>query len=134
MNAVHPRLPALHAGDAVGNEALLKGVFMSIGGLDDAAASAIVDAIVDWRDGDDLRRPSGAESGDYRAANSNYTPANANFETVGEMSRVLGVTPHPHFASTGSSTSSTPPRRAAPTTASAGSRSAATPPAANWYW
>jgi general secretion pathway protein K len=76
-----------------GNAALLKGVFMTIGGLDDAAASAIVDAIADWRDGDDLRRPGGAESGDYRAANSNYTPANANFETVAELSRVLGVTP-----------------------------------------
>jgi general secretion pathway protein K len=77
----------------VGHEALLKGVFMSIGGLDDASASAIVDAIVDWRDGDDLRRPNGAESGDYRAANSSYAPANSSFETVGELSRVLGVTP-----------------------------------------
>lgn len=75
------------------SEQLLKGMFVNIGGLDDATASAIVDAIIDWRDPDELRRPSGAEAPDYRGANSNYTPANGAFETVGELSRVLGVTP-----------------------------------------
>ncbi|HVF64198.1 MAG TPA: hypothetical protein VNE58_09410 [Casimicrobiaceae bacterium] len=74
-------------------EPLLKGLLMNVGGLDDAQASALVDAIVDWRDPDELRRPNGAEAPEYRAANSNYTPANARFETVGEVSRVLGMTP-----------------------------------------
>ena len=74
-------------------EPLLKNVFVVLGEMDDAAASALVDAIVDWRDADDLRRPSGAEAPDYRAANSNYTPTNRDFETIGELSRVLGVTP-----------------------------------------
>jgi general secretion pathway protein K len=74
-------------------EPLLKNVFVVLGEIDDAAASALVDAIVDWRDADDLRRPSGAEAPDYRAANSNYTPTNRDFETIGELSRVLGVTP-----------------------------------------
>ena len=77
----------------VGAEPLLKNLFVVLGELDDAAASALVDAIVDWRDADELRRPSGAEAADYRAANSNYTPSNRDFETVGELSRVLGVTP-----------------------------------------
>ena len=74
-------------------EALLKNVFVVLGEIDDAAASALVDAIADWRDADDMRRPAGAEAADYRAANSNYTPTNRDFETVGELSRVLGVTP-----------------------------------------
>jgi len=74
-------------------EPLLKNVFVVLGEMDDAAASALVDAIVDWRDADDLRRPSGAEAPDYRAANSNYTPTNRDFESIGELSRVLGVTP-----------------------------------------
>jgi general secretion pathway protein K len=74
-------------------EPLLKSMFTNIGGLTDVEASAIVDAIVDWRDADDLRRPNGAEAGDYRSANSQYTPSNSAFESVGELSRVLGMTP-----------------------------------------
>ncbi|HVE48754.1 MAG TPA: hypothetical protein VNG69_03945 [Casimicrobiaceae bacterium] len=74
-------------------EPLLRGLFVNVGGLDDAQASAIVDAIVDWRDADDLRRPNGAEAADYRSANSQYLPTNSGFETVGELSRVLGMTP-----------------------------------------
>jgi len=74
-------------------EPLLKGVFVNLAGMTDAEATAIVEAIVDWRDPDELRRPNGAEAPEYRAANSNYTPSNRPFETVGELSRVLGVTP-----------------------------------------
>ena len=74
-------------------EPLLKGMFVNLAGLPDAEATALVEAIADWRDPDDLRRPNGAEASDYRAAQSNYSPANSRFETVGELSRVLGVTP-----------------------------------------
>ncbi|HEX7327306.1 MAG TPA: hypothetical protein VF428_02060 [Casimicrobiaceae bacterium] len=72
---------------------LIKSLLMQVGGMDDASASALVDAIADWRDPDDLRRPNGAEATDYKAAHLNYGPANAPFETVGEVSRVLGMTP-----------------------------------------
>jgi len=75
------------------NEVLLKGLMMQVGELDPEAASRIVDAILDWRDADDLRRPNGAEQADYRAANLKYGPGNAPFESVGEFGRVLGVTP-----------------------------------------
>ena len=71
-------------------DALLKSMLMVIGGLDEPAAGALVDAIADWRDADDLRRPNGAEAPDYRAANLKYGPANAPFETIGEVARVLG--------------------------------------------
>jgi general secretion pathway protein K len=74
-------------------EPLLKSLFVNLVALSDAEATAVVEAIADWRDADDLRRPNGAEAPDYRAANSNYTPANRPFETVGELSRVLGITP-----------------------------------------
>ena len=75
------------------NETLLKGLLMSSGGLDDPTATRVLDAILDWRDADDLKRPNGAEEADYRAAGLTYGPANAPFETVGELARVLGMTP-----------------------------------------
>jgi general secretion pathway protein K len=74
-------------------DALIKGLLVNVGGMDDAAAGALVDAIADWRDPDDLRRPNGAEAPEYLAANLKYGPSNAPFETVGEVSRVLGMKP-----------------------------------------
>ena len=73
-------------------DAFLKNLLVVIGGLDDTAAATLLDAIVDWRDPDDLRRPNGAELPEYRAANLKYGPANASFETIGEVARVLGMT------------------------------------------
>ena len=72
---------------------LLIGLMNNVGGLDADAAARIVDAILDWRDADDVRHPNGAEAADYRAADLDYGPANAPFESVGEFARVLGVTP-----------------------------------------
>ena len=66
---------------------------MTAGELDEPSAARLVDAIGDWKDADDLRRPNGAEAADYQAAGSPYLPANALFETVPELQRVLGMTP-----------------------------------------
>lgn len=74
-------------------EPLLKGLLMSAVGLKFEDADRIVDAIMDWRDPDDLKRVHGAEASDYKAAGRNYVPANANFETIEEVQRVLGMTP-----------------------------------------
>ena len=74
-------------------EPLLKGLLQNVGGLDAEAAQRVMEAILDWRDADDLRRPNGAEAADYRAAGLKYVPSNASFENVGELRRVLGVTP-----------------------------------------
>jgi hypothetical protein len=52
------------------NEPLLRGVLQSAGGLDPDAAQRLLEAILDWRDPDELRRPNGAEAADYRAAGS----------------------------------------------------------------
>ncbi|HTS21496.1 MAG TPA: hypothetical protein VMN79_06740 [Casimicrobiaceae bacterium] len=75
------------------SDALLKGLFQTAGGLDGDAAQRIVDVIDDWKDPDDLRRPNGAEAADYQAAGLSYKPANAPFENVAELQRVLGMTP-----------------------------------------
>jgi general secretion pathway protein K len=83
-------------------DALLRGLLMNVGGLDADAATKVVDAILDWRDPDELRRPNGAEAPDYTAAGLKYAPANGPFETTGELARVLGVTPA-LFAKIGSS-------------------------------
>ena len=72
---------------------LLKGLLQNVGGLDAETAQRLVDAIADWRDVDDLRRPNGAEAADYRAAGLKYGPANAPFAVVGELQRVLGMKP-----------------------------------------
>ena len=73
-------------------DTLLKGLIERIGGAEPEVAGKIVDAIVDWRDPDDARRPNGAEEADYRLAGMKQKPANAPFETVNELARVMGMT------------------------------------------
>jgi general secretion pathway protein K len=77
----------------VAREPLLKGLLTSSAGLKPEDADRLVDAIMDWRDPDDAKRLNGAEAPEYRAAGRNYVPANANFETIEELQRVLGMTP-----------------------------------------
>jgi general secretion pathway protein K len=72
-------------------DALIKGLLQTAGGQDDDAAARLVDAIGDWKDVDDLRRPNGAEAPDYQAAGLTYKPGNAPFEAVAELQRVLGM-------------------------------------------
>jgi general secretion pathway protein K len=72
---------------------LVKGLLQTAGGLDADAAGRLLDAIGDWKDADDLRRPNGAEASDYQAAGLTYKPANAPFESTAELLRVLGMTP-----------------------------------------
>jgi general secretion pathway protein K len=73
-------------------DGLLNGLLKTAAGVDDDAASRLVDVIDDWKDADDLRRPNGAEAPDYQAAGLSYKPANAPFEAVAELQRVLGMT------------------------------------------
>ena len=51
------------------------------------------DAILDWRDADDLRLLNGAESREYREAGREMMPANAPFRDIAELQHVLGITP-----------------------------------------
>lgn len=72
-------------------DSLLRGLFLSIG-LPQEQADALADAIIDWRDPDDLRRLHGVEKEDYLAAGRASGPANAKFEAVEELRQVLGMT------------------------------------------
>ena len=73
-------------------DALLKGLFASAG-LADEEATRLVEAVLDWRDADSLRRANGAEEADYRAAGLAYRPANAPFQAIEELQLVLGMRP-----------------------------------------
>ncbi|MED5526790.1 MAG: type II secretion system protein GspK [Pseudomonadota bacterium] len=60
-------------------------------GVGDSERTALVDAILDWRDEDDLQRLDGAESAQYQAAGLDG-PANAPFNSINELRQVLGMT------------------------------------------
>ena len=74
------------------SEALLRGLLLSVG-LSDEEATRLLDAILDWKDVDTLKRPTGAEEPDYRAAGLSYRPANAPFQAIEELQLVLGMRP-----------------------------------------
>lgn len=73
-------------------DALLRGLFLSVG-LKNEQADALLDAVVDWRDADSLKRLHGAEEDDYKAAGLPYRPANAPFQAIEELQLVLGMRP-----------------------------------------
>jgi general secretion pathway protein K len=73
-------------------EPLLKQLFMSAG-ASDGDANAIVAAIKDWTDADNLKRPNGAEADDYRAAGKKVLPKNDFFIAIEELQNVMGVDP-----------------------------------------
>ena len=81
---------------------LLRGLFLSaewagpdgeIVGLGEREADALVDAIRDFADKDDLRRLNGAEDRDYADAGRPWDAKDAPFEAVEELQQVLGMTP-----------------------------------------
>jgi general secretion pathway protein K len=74
------------------SDALLRGLLLS-SGLNDQDATKLLDAILDWRDPDSLKRPNGAEEPDYRDAGLTYKPANSAFQAIEELQLVLGMRP-----------------------------------------
>ncbi len=72
-------------------DALLQGLFASAD-LDPDAAAAMVDAIVDFRDADDLHRLQGAEDREYADAGLPWGAKDAPFEAIEELQQVLGMT------------------------------------------
>lgn len=60
--------------------------------VDADGAFALVDAIRDWTDPDELRRLKGAELEDYLANGRDYGPSNQPFEKIDELALVLGIT------------------------------------------
>jgi general secretion pathway protein K len=69
-------------------QALLVGL-----GLPAEKAAQVAEAIFDFRDEDDERKPNGAESADYRAAGLGWSPKNGPLQSVSELGQVYGLTP-----------------------------------------
>ena len=61
--------------------------------LPEDEASALADAIEDWRDADDLAGLNGAEDPDYEDAGRSYGAKDGPFDSVEELQLVLGVSP-----------------------------------------
>jgi general secretion pathway protein K len=72
------------------NEALLKELMLRAP-VDEELQTKVLNAILDWRDGDDLVRMDGAEKEEYKQAGLSYQPRNKPFQSVDELQMVLGV-------------------------------------------
>jgi general secretion pathway protein K len=73
----------------VRDEVLL--AILRIGGLPDDEAEQVRDAILDWRDDDDVPRARGAEATEYMALPEPLLPRNGKFRSIGELRHVIGV-------------------------------------------
>lgn len=69
---------------------LLGGLMQSVG-LDRHDAEAVAEAIMDWRDEDELKRPRGAETATYEAERLPYGAKNGRFESVDELQQIMGI-------------------------------------------
>jgi len=103
---VHDTGVALHLNEA--SEDMLR-AFMSQGlRIDYATADRLTQAILDWRDEDDLPRINGGEAEQYSRAGAAVLPANRLFADPDELRYVLGMTGElfdrirPHVTVTGS--------------------------------
>ncbi|MBL0142244.1 MAG: general secretion pathway protein GspK [Betaproteobacteria bacterium] len=74
------------------NNELLKGLFR-YAGLGEEEAVKLLDALLDWRDADSLRRPFGAEEPEYAQAGLKGRPADYPFQATEELQLVLGMRP-----------------------------------------
>ena len=59
--------------------------------IDTDKQSKLVNAILDWRDADELVHIDGAEKEEYQEAGLNYQPSNKPFESIEELQLVLGM-------------------------------------------
>ncbi|MCK5828731.1 MAG: general secretion pathway protein GspK [Methylococcales bacterium] len=69
----------------------LLSVFESIN-VEESIAESLSDAIIDWRDSDDVVTENGAELEEYETAGLKYGPRNAAFSNIEEIQMVLGMT------------------------------------------
>lgn len=69
---------------------LLRTLFVAHG-VDPSDATALEDAILDWRDADNERRPLGAESQDYGSVEQGFSPKNGPFSSIDDLRHVRGI-------------------------------------------
>lgn len=73
------------------HETLLKNLLINQG-LNEEQAEALVDAIIDFRDPDNVPRPKGAEEEYYSSLERPYKVKNSNYESLDELLYVKGMT------------------------------------------
>lgn len=64
---------------------------LSLVDIDDIKRQELVDAIMDWRDSDDLTRLNGAEDAEYKIERLTYTTPDHRFFSISELRYVLGM-------------------------------------------
>jgi len=72
------------------DQPLLQGL-MTYAPMDEEQQTRLINAILDWRDKDDLVHINGAEKKEYQAAGLSYQPRNNPFQTIEELQLVLGM-------------------------------------------
>lgn len=72
------------------NARLLRALLLGLR-IEPAKSDQLVDTILDFRDGDNVRRAKGAEEAEYLAAGRLRGPKNAPFAAVEELNQVLGI-------------------------------------------
>jgi general secretion pathway protein K len=72
------------------NQTVLQSL-MTFAPIDTDKQSKLVNAILDWRDADELVHIDGAEKEEYQEAGLNYQPSNKPFESIEELQLVLGM-------------------------------------------
>jgi general secretion pathway protein K len=97
LGDVHFRLDVHDTGLALNlnlaTERMLRAFFARGLQLDYPTANALTQAILDWRDEDDLPRVNGAEREQYLEAGAVVLPANRPFGDVDELRYIMGMTP-----------------------------------------
>jgi len=71
---------------------LVKSLLIEVG-VNEKVSLSIANAIADWRDRDHLKRVDGAEDRDYAARGFLYESKDDDFDSIDELSLVLGVSP-----------------------------------------
>jgi general secretion pathway protein K len=72
------------------NQTLLQGLMLHAP-VEEELQTKLVNAILDWRDADDLVRLEGAEKEEYKDAGLSYRPRNKPFQSIEELQLVLGM-------------------------------------------
>ena len=72
------------------DQILLQGL-MASAPVEPQLQTKLVNAILDWRDADDLVHIDGAEKNEYKAAGLSYKPRNKAFQSIEELRMVLGM-------------------------------------------
>lgn len=98
-------------------EELIRGVILAIG-IEYEEGERLADAILDWRDADNLRRLHGAEDNDYRLEGYPHGAKDAPFDNVEELQQVMSVRPEIYQSIRGAFTVHTQARDVNPLTAS----------------